>query len=163
MSDSCDEYYSVYNETRFKARKEHRCDACKEPIPSGVQYTRVFLIFDGGKESLKRCGRCQMIHEHLRELCQSRADGEMWPDERLNCGHSYRDHWEEDPPPFIAALAFWRPGDPLPALNECDGPWERRLDVECRQYGKATRHLQYNGARCRRPDLSDRPHTETCS
>jgi len=115
MSRSCEETYDVYDERTFRANKPHTCDACGVEIPERHHYTRVFMLFDGSKEHLKRCARCQLLHEHLRALCEP---GEQWPDERLNCGLRYEDEWG-DVPPEIAALAFWRPGDPLPALNPC--------------------------------------------
>jgi hypothetical protein len=105
MSHSIDETYDIYNEQTLRARKPHRCCACDDTIPPGHRYCRVFVLFDGRKESFKRCARCQTIHEHLRDL----GDGEMWPDERLNCGEEYRDHWGVEPPEHIAALAFVEP------------------------------------------------------
>jgi hypothetical protein len=38
-------------------------------------------------------------------------------DPELNCGHEYEERWKESPPPEIAALAFWLPGDPLPSSS----------------------------------------------
>lgn len=109
MSHSVDEYYSVYRETEHKARKAHVCCACDEAIPPGAKYTDVFLVFDGDIDSLKRCARCQAIHEHLRNL----DPGEMWPAERLDCGEEYRQHWGHEPPLEIARLAFLLPGESL--------------------------------------------------
>lgn len=108
MSYPVDDCYDSYEEIPRKARKEHKCDACKELIPVGVTYTRVYTLYDGQKETIKRCVRCQMMHEHLRK--RGRPD-DMYPDEKLNCGESYQDHWEEDPPDDIAALAFLLPGE----------------------------------------------------
>jgi hypothetical protein len=108
VSRWCDETYAVYNERERKARKPHVCVACKETIPPGVAYTVVFIVFDGDAESLKRCARCQAIHEHLRGLG---VDSELWPDERLNCGEEYRAHCGVEPPPEIARLAFLLPGE----------------------------------------------------
>jgi hypothetical protein len=107
MSHHYDETYEVYNERERKARKTHECAACKELIPAGAAYTVVFILFDGDPESLKRCARCQTIHEHLRDL----GDSEQWPDERLNCGEEYKQHWGVEPPPEIARLAFLLPGE----------------------------------------------------
>jgi predicted RNA-binding Zn-ribbon protein involved in translation (DUF1610 family) len=106
MSHYYDEQYSIYDETTRLARKEHVCSACQEPIRVGDKYVRVFILHDGGKEHLKRCARCQKIHAHLRGL-----DDDMWPDERLNCGEEYENHWGEKPPDDIAALAFALPGE----------------------------------------------------
>lgn len=111
MSHSVDDYYDVYDETWRKARKEHTCDACDEPIPAKTDYVRVFILFDGTKHSLKRCARCQAIHLHLRKRGLDHKYDHLWPDEWLNCGESYRDHWGENPPPEIAKLAFALPGE----------------------------------------------------
>lgn len=102
MSHYSDESYDVYNESARRARKEHKCDACKETVRKGDLYHVIGAVFEGGAESFKRCVRCQRIHLHLREL----APGEMWPDEKLACGEEYRQHWGREPPEEIAALAF---------------------------------------------------------
>lgn len=102
MSHSVDETYEVYRERERKARKPHHCAACREPIPPGHRYFTIFILFDGAAETLKRCARCQAIHEHLREL----SPGDMWPDERLNCGEEYEEHWGIAPPDAVAELAF---------------------------------------------------------
>lgn len=102
MSHSCDERYAVYRETQRRAIKEHRCDACDEPIARGHKYCVVTWVFDGSAGGVKRCLRCQAIHEHLRGL----GEYDMWPDEELNCGEEYKDHWGVEPPEGIAELAF---------------------------------------------------------
>jgi hypothetical protein len=109
MSHEIDGYYAVYDETPRRAAKEHRCSACRETIAKGETYTVVNIVQEGTAETVKRCSRCQAIHEHLRVLSP-----DMWPAERLDCGEEYREHWGKEPPEHIAALAFWRPGDPTP-------------------------------------------------
>lgn len=101
MSHCVDECYDVYDERVTRARKTHTCEACKEPIAAGTLYFRVSWVFDRTANTLKRCARCQRLHEHLRML----GDGCMWPDERLACGLKYEDEWGETPDE-IAALAF---------------------------------------------------------
>lgn len=101
MSHSCEETYDVYNETVRRARKAHQCDACDRAIRPGDLYCYVSLVFEQRAESYKRCGACQKTHKHLRSL----APGDMWPDERLNCGQRYEDEWG-DLPDDVAALAF---------------------------------------------------------
>lgn len=102
MSHACDEYYDVYKETLRCAAKDHQCGACSEPILKGHRYYVISWVFDGSADGCKRCLRCQKIHLHLRGL----DPGAMWPDEELNCGEEYEQHWGEKPPPDIAALAF---------------------------------------------------------
>ncbi len=115
MSYVADEAYDVYTETLRCAAKNHKCDACGEKILKGTHYFSIHCAFDGSANTIKRCKRCQTIHLHLRTL----SPGDMWPDEELNCGEEYREHWGKEPPPEIAALAFERPEDvPLP-LKEC--------------------------------------------
>lgn len=109
MSYVADEHYSVYDERFPRARKEHKCDACKERIFGGQRYAKVGIVFQGTANTVIRCLRCQKLHEHLREL----GDGDTWPEERLNCGQRYEDEWGELPPE-IAALAFALPGEVEP-------------------------------------------------
>lgn len=116
VSHSCDERYTVYNEACVTAIKPHACSACGIVIPKGGRYYRVKWVFDGSAGGVKRCLACQATHEHLRELCEP---GEQWPDERLACGLSYEGEWDSEPPAEIAALAFWRYGDPLPQTERC--------------------------------------------
>lgn len=104
MSYEAGDAYDLYKETERKARKEHRCDACGVLIKPSDRYTHVTHIYDGRARSLKRCQCCQLTHLHLRELCFE--CGDMWPDERLNCGLRYESEWESEPPEHIQALAF---------------------------------------------------------
>ena len=102
MSHEIDEYYRVYVTDVRQARKLHACDACGRAIRPGDAYCSVHLIdYDGTPENVKRCGRCETIHKHLRD----RGCGDTWPAERLDCGESYEEHWGEQPPD-IEALAF---------------------------------------------------------
>ena len=61
------------------------------------------MVYDGRAETVKRCLRCEAMHEHLSTLGR---DQDMYPAERLDCGQSYKDEWGKEPPPEIAALAF---------------------------------------------------------
>lgn len=106
MSYLCEGSYDVYDERLVRARKAHACSACAETIDRGQSYARVGMVWEGVARSLKRCARCQRLHEHLREL----GDADVWPDERLRCGLRYEDEWGAVPDE-IAALAFWLPGD----------------------------------------------------
>lgn len=100
MCYEVDELYSVYDEQNPKARKEHKCQACGETIKRKHTYWSVGALFEGRWETIVRCERCQYLHQHLRGL------GDLWPDERLNCGETYQQVWGEEPPDDITALAF---------------------------------------------------------
>lgn len=122
MSHSVDECYDFYKETHRKARKGHKCDACKEAISAGHHYWLVAWVYDGEAESVKRCERCQTIHMHLRKKC--REDGgydALWPAEKLDCGLKYEDEWGELPDE-IAALAFALPGEVTAPVTELEAP-----------------------------------------
>lgn len=145
MSYSCDETYDVYHEQEQVARKQHTCEACDMTIEPGRKYTRVYVLFDGRKESYKRCVRCQFLHEHLRAL----APGEMWPDERLACGTDYADEWGPAPT-WVNELAFWSPGDPLPAINPCTPRASHRGAVAVECWVKISDHpAGYSARACR--------------
>lgn len=117
MSGYYEETYNVYRENCMTANKPHACSACGISIPKGGRYYRVAWVCDGAADGVKRCLACQVTHEHLRELCKQ---GEQWPDETLSCGLNYEDEWDTEPPPEIAALAFWRYGEPLPQTKPCE-------------------------------------------
>lgn len=114
MSEYGDGYAEVFDESWRKARKAHTCHACHEVIAPGRKYHRTFCVFDGSADHNIRCERCQAIYEHLSERMRAAGDCEEYCNWELNCGHEYEERWHEDPPPEIAALAFWLPGDPLP-------------------------------------------------
>lgn len=117
--DSC----PVLDETWRTSRKDRKCDACKEAIRTGHRYHRTASLYDGSWNVTERCERCQFIFEHLSDCIAKEGDREEYeychPD--LNCGHEYKERWKEEPPPEIAALAFWRPGDPLPISRKAVG------------------------------------------
>jgi hypothetical protein len=155
MSYQADERYDVYHEVRVFARKEHECDSvlCSEPIRKGDSYWRISVVFDGRARTIKRCLRCQHIHVHLRELCSDAGDAftDMWPDERLACGLDYAEEWGPIPQE-IAALAFWKPGEPLPCDTGCypTGRWGENTTTCCYLYYRGDQLLT---ARCQRGDL----------
>jgi hypothetical protein len=100
----------VYKNVRRKASKAHACSACRDTIPAGHQYHAITIVDDGDVYTYKRCLRCEQIHAHLAARCRALKDwSHHWPDEELNCGHSYEERWGEAPPEEIAALAFVTP------------------------------------------------------
>jgi RNase P subunit RPR2 len=108
------ESVDVCDNTEPTARKRHTCHACGEAITPGRKYARVAFLYDGSWHVTKRCERCQVIFEHLSKRIRAAGDSEEYCDPSLNCGHEYEERWRDPPPDHIAALAFWRPGDPLP-------------------------------------------------
>ena len=107
---------SVSDHSVRTARKIHHCQACGEDVRPGDKYARVFFVFDGDAHTVKRCERCEAIFTHLSARMRREGEMEEYCDERLACGHEYKERWEEEPPPEIAALAFWLPGEPLPTV-----------------------------------------------
>lgn len=55
----------VESERRVRARKEHRCSACKETIDRGHLYVRHTLIYAGEVDETLRCLRCDAIYQQL--------------------------------------------------------------------------------------------------
>lgn len=102
MSHSVSDCYDFYDETIRRARREHQCSACAEPIPVGAYYCDLRLMWEGAIKRYKRCGRCQALHTHLRD---KGSFHDMWPNERLDCGQDYVDEWGPLPEE-IAELAF---------------------------------------------------------
>lgn len=107
MCDSwSDEACEVWNERTKKARKPHKCTGCGEVIAASHRYRHTTTIFDGCVSVYKHCLRCAAIVDALKD----RLDPERFTEETLflNCGEVW-----DDPPPEIAALAFWTPGELL--------------------------------------------------
>lgn len=130
----------VDNERRMRARKEHRCHACKATIERGHLYARHTLIYGGEVDETIRCLRCDIIYQELcvihreanerarQERLASRQPGYFsnkltneqhrllnyesdWPDVALNCGHEFKERWGVEPPPELARLAFLTPAE----------------------------------------------------
>lgn len=102
----------IYAETVYRARKIHRCSACRESIEPGARYRRIFGVWCGSASTLRRCMRCDALWRHLSGLAAA-APYQAWfeePDLTLDCGHSYEE-LHGPPPEHIAALAFALPQD----------------------------------------------------
>lgn len=156
MSHYADEQYDVYEEPMRTAAKDHVCGACGLTIGKGQRYAAVRWVFDKSAGGVKRCIRCQAMHEYLRGL-----GADMWPDEKLNCGEEFEQHWGYKPPEWLQELAFWQPGERLPAREPCTW-WERwgygRDDATaCRLFYRYQMH-----GRCQRWDNRE-SHQEPCS
>jgi hypothetical protein len=105
MSESCDDYCTVYEHRIRRARKEHRCSACRLPIRAGDYYAYVFTVFRETVRSYKRCGACEKTWQHLHSLCLGNGYGDLYPHEDLGCGKGYEEEWG-DLPDEVSALAF---------------------------------------------------------
>lgn len=106
MCDIADGYNDVQTTTWHKARKQHVCCACHEPIAKGVRYARSFIVYDGSVESFKHCARCWLMLEALLDA----VDSDVAIDWRLNCGADWLDEIG-DLPDEVAALAFLTPAE----------------------------------------------------
>ena len=113
--DGDGELVAFQRDTWHVARKAHKCRACHEPIGAGYRYHLTFYVWEKEPYTIKRCERCQLIFTHLASRIADESD-EEYCDESLACGHEYEERWGEKPPEWLAALAFWRPGDPLPEM-----------------------------------------------
>lgn len=102
MSHSVDETYTVYRKDHRRARKPHTCCACRVSIPIGHVYSYTFAVWDGHHETWDRCLRCDAIFD---ALVKRLSDRDEWPDEDLNCGHTWGENGEAVPPE-VERLAF---------------------------------------------------------
>ena len=79
-----DGYADIYNRSRPRARKEHRCCECGGTIAAGEQYHRVESLYDGDWATDRWCDRCeavrQIIHDH--EIADGCGESEAWPPHR---------------------------------------------------------------------------------
>ena len=101
-----------FRDQTIKARKQHACDACGEAILPGMQYQLESYVMDGEWHRTKRCARCETIYRHLQQRIRDAGEaGWQTTADRLDCGMTYQDAWDEEPPEHIARLAFALPGD----------------------------------------------------
>lgn len=102
MCDYDGEYATSFTATWPRARKPHRCDACKETIPPGTKYRRQGYAFEGSAYTAIHCPRCWAMVKALED-----KPGRRGPiDTNLDCGEVW-----ENPPEEVAALAFALPKD----------------------------------------------------
>lgn len=96
----CDcEMPSVFNQTKPRARKRHRCCECRGWIEAGERYEYSWGIWDGDADSYKTCFGCAELREELGKLSKCCVPF-MGVHEELQNLTSYEDG--EDPK--IAAL-----------------------------------------------------------
>ena len=108
MSVSVDGANDVQRTKQQRARKEHRCKACRETIRVGDVYASEFIVYDGESSTTKRCLRCDTMLSAIQSRMTD-AGIDSWEegvDPALNCGHTWDENFQEEPPPEVARLAF---------------------------------------------------------
>lgn len=73
---------SFFVTTTPRARKEHYCCECSEPIPVGAKYERTTGLWDGRMGTYKTCLSCVEIRNHF--ACDGWIYGRLWEDLRDN-------------------------------------------------------------------------------
>ena len=74
----CDDYATVFNVDKRRARKEHRCCECRDAIAVGELHEYVTMLFDGAWSSFRSCLLCSEIGNHF--ACGGRVVGTLWSD-----------------------------------------------------------------------------------
>jgi len=69
---------SCHSQSIRKARKEHVCSECREPIPKGMKYDYSSGIWDGRADSYKTCLLCVEIRNHF--ACEGWIYEALWSD-----------------------------------------------------------------------------------
>ena len=59
------DYCTVWNVTWQRARKQHRCCECHEPIMPGQKYEKIFAVFEGDVSTHKTCEFCANEYQRL--------------------------------------------------------------------------------------------------
>ena len=93
-----------------RARKEHRCAACRRTIRVGDRYIYHSWVVRGeGFSAVKRCARCQFIFRTLVKLHAEESIGSWSPTfvaPALDCGDSFFDTFDREPPLELQRVAF---------------------------------------------------------
>lgn len=100
MCGDPDEYADVYHRRFRKARKPHRCYACRETIRAEDYYQYTSGVFDGRGFDYKHCIRCSRTLNLLDEITGEPADID------LNCGQVYDGDNKE-----LISMAFLTPDE----------------------------------------------------
>jgi hypothetical protein len=101
-----------------RARIAHECCACELPIRRGDRYHIWRTLYDGSWSTLKHCERCWAMVDALGDADFTGGSVML----TLNCGETWDRASGGPPPPHIAALAFWLPGEPVPEPAGGRGP-----------------------------------------
>lgn len=106
MSQGEAEYFwKVYDRQIRRSRKRRQCCACEETISIGHRYVHIYAVGEEGVETYDRCLRCDAIFQAV----SAKADRSEAIADRLDCGHTWEERFENPPPPEIARLAFILP------------------------------------------------------
>jgi len=100
MCGEPDEYAQCYGSKWRKARKAHKCLACREAIRAGDTYRYSSGVFDGSGFDHKHCVRCWRTIDMLDLITGESVDVE------LDCGQVYEGDNAE-----LIALAFMTPDE----------------------------------------------------
>ena len=101
MCDS-DDYATPIVSAWRKARKEHRCFACREAIRAGDRYHYTAESSEGFAQ-FKHCARCWAM---LGAILEAGAESAQYD---LHCGTSWQEAFDAEPPEDVARLAFMTP------------------------------------------------------
>lgn len=74
---------SVFNQTKPKARKRHRCCECRGWIEIGERYEYSWGIWDGNAQTYKTCLGCSSLRDDLGKMSKccvpfTRIQEELW-------------------------------------------------------------------------------------
>jgi hypothetical protein len=59
-------HIECYIEKVTVARKEHRCEVCREPIPARTKYTKCSAKWDGKFDSVKMHEECLAVYRFIQ-------------------------------------------------------------------------------------------------
>ena len=119
MCDDACESPAVHRESTRRARVPHRCTGCDETIRKGDTYTVTSQLYEGEWYEWKHCARCDALFSAIFAAMRASElySGSPGVDPAFACGVSWDENFGE-PPPHVAALAFWLPGEPVPRQHE---------------------------------------------
>lgn len=109
--DSYDcEPWKFFSRLDRRARKDHECSACCETIRRGDVYSEATYLADQTPDRSRHCLRCVALSSRIGEEHRRRRTG-CAPAVDLDCGHTWREEFREEPPPDVARLAFATPAE----------------------------------------------------
>lgn len=79
----CDDYATVYETVQRKARKEHVCCECRDPITKGTLHEYTTMLFDGAWSDYRMCLVCREIGDHF-SCGRGRILETLWDDLKEN-------------------------------------------------------------------------------